>query len=73
MDWLGKMMGLPQAFLSIDDEGKRGRGGGVVQVRLNIYTGNELSALTLAAFGTSLGPTRLIFMPITHSGFADGL
>ena len=33
VDWLGKMMGLPEAFLAIDSNGKRGRGGGVVQVR----------------------------------------
>ena len=34
MDWLGKMMGLPQAFLAIDSDGNRGKGGGVVQVRM---------------------------------------
>jgi len=69
VDWLGKMMGLPQAFLSIDDEGKRGRGGGVVQVRLNLSTADDLSALNLAALKTSLGPVWLIFMPITHNSF----
>ncbi len=35
VDWLGKMMGLPQAFLAVDNDGNRGRGGGVVQVRMS--------------------------------------
>ncbi|CAK0731796.1 hypothetical protein CVIRNUC_000044 [Coccomyxa viridis] len=44
VDWLGKMMGLPQAFLAIDSEGKRGKGGGVVQT-----TASECTLVALLA------------------------
>ena len=47
MDWLGKMMGLPQAFLAIDSDGNRGKGGGVVQVRMP--TAAPRTALVLPA------------------------
>ncbi len=31
MDWLGKLLGLPQQFLSRNSEGSLGPGGGVIQ------------------------------------------
>lgn len=32
MDWLGKLLCLPTSFLAFDEQGKRGLGGGVIQV-----------------------------------------
>lgn len=32
MDWLGKLLNLPESFLAFNNEGKRGLGGGVIQV-----------------------------------------
>ncbi len=31
LDWLGKLLGLPPAFLAVGPGGARGRGGGVIQ------------------------------------------
>lgn len=35
MDWLGKLLCLPTSFLAFDEHGKRGLGGGVIQVTPN--------------------------------------
>ena len=31
LDWLGKLLGLPPAFLAVGADGRLGRGGGVIQ------------------------------------------
>lgn len=63
MDWLGKMLELPEAFLA----GKAGEGGGVIQVRRGKWEGRLLGVWApqrTAAAKQKTVPTLLFAVPL---------
>jgi len=63
MDWLGKLLNLPESFLAFNNEGKRGLGGGVIQVPVSPYLAHRLQAHVFLADW---------ILPILHSFSARG-